>query len=439
MTLRLLVAACLPLGLGLPTVHAAPSPAAAAAAVDAALAGGTTPGPRADDATFLRRITLDLTGKLPDPAAIDRFVADVRPDKRAKVVDDLLGTEAYAINWGRYWRDAVTYHTPASATTSAGSCSTAGGPTSSAATGRGTRSSRPRDGQRHQRRAGPGQLPDGPVRQPGRDRGHHQPGVPRRADPVRRVPRRQGRMPWKRRAVPRVRRLLRPGQADPAQGRGRPRHALRHREPRRRPVPHDRQEGPDRLIDMPPRFFTGEGLGLDAGRRRAPTGRWRKVLTDPKNPWFAKCYVNRMWTALLGWGFYPTVTDLGPTAEAVRHKDGAGRSGEGLDRQRLRREVAVPHHRPDARPTSAASARLARRRAAAGRLPGAAAAGAGLRGASERRSGFDENDKTIPAPAPGVGPGVPRHTGLRHMVYQAFKANPSPPPPRSRGPSRKRC
>src|SRR5262249_59478885 len=41
--------------------------------------------------------------------------------------------------------------------------------------------------------------------------------------------------------------------------------------------------------------------------------------------------------------------------------------------------------------------------------------------------GFDENDKTIPAPAPGSGPAVQRHTGLRHMVYHAFKENPSTP------------
>src|SRR2546423_11184978 len=47
--------------------------------------------------------------------------------------------------------------------------------------------------------------------------------------------------------------------------------------------------------------------------------------------------------------------------------------------------------------------------------------------AMQKALGFDENDKTIPAPAPGSGPAVPRHAGLRHMVYQAFKADPSAP------------
>src|SRR5438067_804010 len=74
-----------------------------AAAVDAALGRSTLP--LADDATFLRRISLDLTGKLPEPDSVKRFEADTSPTKRAKIVDELLGSEAYAVNWARYWRD----------------------------------------------------------------------------------------------------------------------------------------------------------------------------------------------------------------------------------------------------------------------------------------------------------------------------------------------
>src|SRR5215213_3158899 len=98
---------------------ARPSEADAAAKVDAALTRGLAPQVRlpavADDPTFLRRVTLDLTGKLPDPEGLRRFAADTAPDKRAKVVDQLLQTDAYAVNWGRYWRDALTYHSTASA------------------------------------------------------------------------------------------------------------------------------------------------------------------------------------------------------------------------------------------------------------------------------------------------------------------------------------
>jgi hypothetical protein len=47
--------------------------------------------------------------------------------------------------------------------------------------------------------------------------------------------------------------------------------------------------------------------------------------------------------------------------------------------------------------------------------------------ALQKALGFDENDPKIPAPAPSTGPALQRHTGLRHMVYQAFKADPSLP------------
>src|SRR6516162_7766351 len=72
--------------------QARPSAAETAAKVDAALLRGLASGVRlpglADDATFLRRVSLDLTGKLPEPAALEGFVADTKSDKRANVVDE---------------------------------------------------------------------------------------------------------------------------------------------------------------------------------------------------------------------------------------------------------------------------------------------------------------------------------------------------------------
>jgi uncharacterized coiled-coil protein SlyX len=44
----------------------------------------------ADDATFLRRLMLDLTGMLPTPEQVREFVEDSAPDKRTQLVDDLL-------------------------------------------------------------------------------------------------------------------------------------------------------------------------------------------------------------------------------------------------------------------------------------------------------------------------------------------------------------
>ena len=45
------------------------------------------------------------------------------------------------------------------------------------------------------------------------------------------------------------------------------------------------------------------------GDRRAELAAW---LTSPKNPWFAKSFVNRVWFEMLGQGFYMPVDDLGP-------------------------------------------------------------------------------------------------------------------------------
>ncbi len=49
----------------------------------------------ADDRTFCRRIYLDLAGRIPTPAEIEAFVNDKDADKRAKLVDKLLGGSEY--------------------------------------------------------------------------------------------------------------------------------------------------------------------------------------------------------------------------------------------------------------------------------------------------------------------------------------------------------
>jgi hypothetical protein len=44
------------------------------------------------DAEFLRRVHLDLTGRLPDPDAVRKFLADKDPDKRGKMIESLMTT-----------------------------------------------------------------------------------------------------------------------------------------------------------------------------------------------------------------------------------------------------------------------------------------------------------------------------------------------------------
>jgi hypothetical protein len=60
---------------------------------------GVVPSDVCSDAEFLRRATLDLTGTLPAPKDVEAFLADASPDKRAKKIDQLLETPAYAAWW----------------------------------------------------------------------------------------------------------------------------------------------------------------------------------------------------------------------------------------------------------------------------------------------------------------------------------------------------
>lgn len=46
--------------------------------------------PLASDEEFLRRVTLDLSGRLPSPETVRKFVADTSPDKRAVYIDSLF-------------------------------------------------------------------------------------------------------------------------------------------------------------------------------------------------------------------------------------------------------------------------------------------------------------------------------------------------------------
>ena len=47
------------------------------------------------DAEFLRRVYLDLTGLPPKLEKVKAFVEDKSPDKRVRVVDELLGSKDY--------------------------------------------------------------------------------------------------------------------------------------------------------------------------------------------------------------------------------------------------------------------------------------------------------------------------------------------------------
>src|SRR6266436_6744214 len=63
--------------------------------------------PRIDDATYLRRVWLDIVGDIPTPEHVTAFVLDPAKDKRERVVNELLDKPQYGQNWARYWRDVI--------------------------------------------------------------------------------------------------------------------------------------------------------------------------------------------------------------------------------------------------------------------------------------------------------------------------------------------
>jgi hypothetical protein len=65
------------------------------------------PSPAADDATFLRRATLDTIGRLPTPAEVREFVGDTGADKHARLAERLLAAPEFADYWAYKWSDVL--------------------------------------------------------------------------------------------------------------------------------------------------------------------------------------------------------------------------------------------------------------------------------------------------------------------------------------------
>ena len=70
---------------------------------------GLRPAPQAGRATLIRRVYYDLTGLPPSPAEVEAFVRDTSPNAYEKLVDRLLGSNAYAERWAQHWLDVVRF------------------------------------------------------------------------------------------------------------------------------------------------------------------------------------------------------------------------------------------------------------------------------------------------------------------------------------------
>ena len=396
---------------------------------DQLLSHDASPPALVKDEQFIRRVYLDLTGKLPGPDEVRQFEADTDTQKRAKLIDRLLGTEAYAVNWGRYWRDVLTYHTPASANYLRWQLFDKWWTEQ-------IRNNRPWD-----------QIVTTLVTAE---------GINDEVAPVNYLTALYGNPveiaattsrvflgvqiqcaechdaktePWKREQFHEFAAFF--GRAKLVQhkdveGRGTP-YAIDGRGDGQYLMTDKKK--PDRRIAMQPRFFTGENISLDATDRERREFLAR-VLTSPQNPWFARCYINRMWTALIGWGFFPSVSDLGAKNQArypevldclAKEWVASGYDVRWLFRVILQTQTYQRHLQP---PPDIGAHGADHFAPAVCPVP--------LRAEQvfenlKAALGFDENDKSIPALAMSTAPAVQRHTGLRNMVYQTFKENPSLP------------
>jgi hypothetical protein len=84
----------------------------AAAEVDALLAAhwqaaSVTPSRPISDDSFVRRIYLDLAGRIPTASEAREFLDSKQPDKRAALIDDLLARESYVSHFYNFWADIL--------------------------------------------------------------------------------------------------------------------------------------------------------------------------------------------------------------------------------------------------------------------------------------------------------------------------------------------
>jgi hypothetical protein len=288
------------------------------------------PAPRCDDATFLRRVFLDLVGQPPTPDDVLAFLLNDDATKRQDVVEQLLKDEDFGRNWASYWRDVIMYRRTeeraliasralndylaselnanhswdkiaASFITSAGDVQENGDTAIIMA-----QNGQPEETVAEISRIFLGiqiqcaQCHDHPTDRWKREQFHQLAAFfPRVAvHPAQDSDRRTF-------VVEANDSLRMPRQMQNNRFRGTPEHYMPNLE--------DPQA---RGTVMTPVFFaTGQSLEIgtaDAERRRK-LAEW---VSSPDNPWFAKAFANRMWSELCGEGFYEPVDDIGPDRKA---------------------------------------------------------------------------------------------------------------------------
>jgi hypothetical protein len=105
-----LALAALTLTFSAVTLHAASLPEAQK--IDAILAkewekNNLKPNPPATDEVLVRRLYLDIAGRIPTPEETQDFIRSNDPAKKTKLIDKLLGSDGYTSNMFNYWADVL--------------------------------------------------------------------------------------------------------------------------------------------------------------------------------------------------------------------------------------------------------------------------------------------------------------------------------------------
>ena len=66
---------------------------------------GVASAPICSDAEYLRRVTLDVTGRIPSAEDVEKFVVDRNPDKRDDIVETLINSPEYVDKWTMFFGD----------------------------------------------------------------------------------------------------------------------------------------------------------------------------------------------------------------------------------------------------------------------------------------------------------------------------------------------
>ncbi len=68
---------------------------------------GVAPARLSSDTEFLRRVHLDLTGRIPASSDVRAFLENNNPNKRDQVIDSLIGSPEYVDRWTMFYGDLL--------------------------------------------------------------------------------------------------------------------------------------------------------------------------------------------------------------------------------------------------------------------------------------------------------------------------------------------